>query len=113
MITLKHGKFFKDGEPMPLEFGNREQIDLLNRSKELLEFGEMLDLELVGDGKKITGFEHAIRCLCGEILCFKTPDRIDTSFRSEKKSCICGLVYQSFDDDDFGYMAKIIKTPTL
>jgi len=30
-MTLKDGKFYKDGEPYPLEFGNNDQIALLDK----------------------------------------------------------------------------------
>ena len=109
MITLKHGKFFNNGEPMPIEFGNSEQIHVLNRSRSLFEFGEEMDMYPNGDGKNITGFYHGIRCLCGHVISFKTPDRIDKAFMPEKKSCSCGIVYQSYDDDDLGYSVKAIK----
>lgn len=37
MMTLIRGKFFKDGIPTPVEFGNKEQIKLTNYKNDLMK----------------------------------------------------------------------------
>ena len=34
-MELKGGKFFQDGVEVPIEIGNREQIELLNKSAKI------------------------------------------------------------------------------
>ena len=60
-MTFKNGKFYNDsGEMVPLEFGNKEQIALIERANDFKvgvwnPFGK-------------------IKCLCGEILNYSEND---------------------------------------
>jgi len=98
MITLKHGKFFKDGEPMPLEFGNKEQIKILERVERLKTEGEEIDQEFITNEActEIIGTEWAIRCVCGDLVFFKADKKIIDL----KSTCSCGLTFVN-DKDDF------------
>lgn len=82
-MTLIGGKFYKDGQNIPIEFGNKEQIQLLEKAA-----------ALNGDGVAIAivslpnGISTYFNCLCGE---HHAPEL------NKKFTCKCGLVYRCFD----------------
>lgn len=86
-MILKAGKFYDDaGNVVPLEFGNKEQIYLLDRVRTLQTDGE----ELCTFADKTT-LALGINCVCGHITLFG-PDRED--IEGAKTKCICGYKYQ-------------------
>jgi hypothetical protein len=102
MMTLKDGKFYKDGNPYPLEFGNREQIDLIKKCQESKIHGVPAELHLGDDGKT---FVACIGCVCG--VKTEIGQYIIGSIRRCKG---CKLTYEIFEDDDFGFTyVKILK----
>lgn len=88
MVTFSHGKFYDNGNPMPLEFGNRDQIRLIANVQALHTEGALL--VSISD----TEDKWAISCPCGVRLVFDCP------WATEKKTCACGLVYVVHDDAD-------------
>ncbi len=86
-MKLKQGKFYDEaGNVVPLEFGNKEQIYLLDRVRTLQSEGE--ELTVFSDK---TSLALGINCVCGEITLFG-PDRED--LEGAKATCDCGYKYQ-------------------
>lgn len=66
-MTFKQGKFYNDaGQVVPLEFGNKEQLQMIENVKALHD-GVML-------GSVLLGMAHAFKCPCGARLEFKYED---------------------------------------
>lgn len=94
-MTLKDGKFYKDGQPYPLEFGNKDQIALMNKFREAKENGVCADIDLNPDNKT---FSHYIKCVCG------AKTKIGEYISGAQRKCTgCKLVYLILEDDDFGF----------
>jgi len=58
-LILKNGSFYRDGEKVPLEFGNKEQIKMLKKIKELSGDGVLAKV----DEDELISLEYV--CLCG------------------------------------------------
>lgn len=81
MITLKHGKFFNDGKPMPFEFGNLDQIKLLDKVSELM---------------KNDGIAIRVKESCLDDMPFFT-----------EYCCVCGSINKRYwNDDSINYLDK-------
>lgn len=90
-MTLIKGKFYQDGKCVPIEFGNKEQIQLLEKAEALNGDGVVLAIvELPG------GISTYFHCLCGEN---HQPDI------GQKFTCKCGLKYKCHDQ----YFLPVIK----
>jgi hypothetical protein len=63
MMTLRNGKFFKNGEPYPLEFGNDDQIKLIDAVTQLKDEGAVPGLIFDEAQKFICGLQ--LTCVCG------------------------------------------------
>ena len=59
-MELKGGKFFNNGVEVPIEIGNREQIELLNKRAQLMEIGLPIDVQI----KEITRFTLSLKWAC-------------------------------------------------
>ncbi|MBB2148832.1 hypothetical protein [Pedobacter gandavensis] len=67
MVTIKNGKFYKDGQEMPVEFGNLEQIqalDYIEKHTAALKEGLMLD----PDTETVVTFRDHFNCFCGQLI---------------------------------------------
>lgn len=62
-MTLKNGSFYKDDIKVPAEFGNKEQVQLINRHQELCSKGVVA---YVYEYEKV--FVITYTCLCGNQL---------------------------------------------
>lgn len=62
-MNLINGKFFKDGKPYPLEFGNLEQIKLIEGVKQLKEEGAVP--RLIFDERQTFICGISLTCVCG------------------------------------------------
>lgn len=86
-MTIRNGKFYdSDGNVVPLEFGNKDQIYLLDRVRALQDEGE--ELATFADGKRLA---LGINCVCGHISIFCTEDG---EMETAKRTCTCGYKYQ-------------------
>lgn len=94
-MTLKHGKFYNGiGEVVPLEFGNQQQIDILNRIKALKEGVLFMDW-------------RRFNCICGSST---YRDHAD----GERMRCReCHAMYEFYSLDDIPYIKLIefLNTP--
>ena len=59
-MELKGGKFFQDGVEVPIEIGNREQIELLNKRAKLMEIGLPIDVQI----NEITSYTLSLKWAC-------------------------------------------------
>ena len=59
-MELKGGKFFQDGVEVPIEIGNREQIELLNKRAKLMEIGLPIDVQI----NEITSYTLSLKWTC-------------------------------------------------
>lgn len=65
-MTIKDGKFYKGDKPVPLEFGNWEQIILMDRASRAYNAlkGPGLPVDVSYQKERITASAH-FNCLCG------------------------------------------------
>lgn len=59
-MELKGGKFFQDGVEVPIEIGNREQIELLNKRAKLMERGLPIDVQI----NEVTSYTLSLKWAC-------------------------------------------------
>ena len=117
-MKLKDGKFFRDGKPVPLEFGNKEQIRLMNEQQEQIR-------ALTHEGYWITPDvynmeEGGIRadvefdCVCGNrIWIMVKVERIEIIERAlcrKAHACSkCNRSYKISEIMEFGFPALVLK----
>lgn len=108
-LRLKAGKFYDDaGNVVPLEFGNKEQIEVLSRADRLITEGESIDHDPVFDrhGSYI-GAKWFWDCLCGHEI--RVRDVRNMHGRKYKcPDCTTRFVVEE-DMDWGGLMVKIRK----
>lgn len=81
-LTLKDGKFYRGGTEVKAEFGNKEQIALLNQVRKRLENGVTLG-KLAHEEVKCYIPTVRFNCLsCGKLSVFKL-DSEPTEFKSD------------------------------
>lgn len=108
-MTIKNGKFFKDGVQVPIEHGNKEQIKVLKRIEEMSN-GFTPQIEIV---KRVS---MLFTCVCGAANNFddftemENGDDPDAIILHEKDHCYnCGLEYKVIVDyEQDGLMLKMI-----
>lgn len=64
-LTLKNGKFYRDGEVVKPEFGNKEQIALMEQWRKELEKGLLVTPNI--EEKTIYNLSVSWECLCGRV----------------------------------------------
>lgn len=109
-LRLKSGKFYDDaGNVVPLEFGNKEQCDVLARVEVMRREGEFLEKDFIisRDETRITGVCYAWECFCGTLIRVKIHDDMN----GRKYKCkVCGMRFQTGYDIDFEeIMVKLIS----
>ena len=60
IMELKGGKFFSNGVEVPIEIGNREQIELLNKRAKLMEKGLPIDVQI----HEVTTYTLSLKWAC-------------------------------------------------
>lgn len=83
MMTLIEGKFYKDGVPVPPEFGNKEQINLIKEHEQKVE-------ALNTDGWEVDvtieySYVVTFKCICGTELTIREESDDDMD-----QSCVLG-----------------------
>lgn len=110
MMTIKNGKFFKDGVQVPIEHGNKEQIKILNKIREMSEDGFTPDIRV----RKIISM--GFRCICGsgndfdDFTVMDEDDIPENIIVGEKDTCNnCGIEYKViYDGESDWIMLKMI-----
>ena len=99
-LTLKHGKFYDEaGNVVPLEHGNKEQSEILDRYRNLVDHGEEathVQSTVANFDKNLPLLDHCIQCLCGELVIFSEND---DRKEDERGKCDCGLHYYVHEDE--------------
>lgn len=85
-LTLKDGKFFEDGRPVPIQFGNKEQIELMNKELHIMQAFKDEECHVKPQVEEVTQFVAYVNyiCSCGKRLRFESDDTAGS--RSEAKS---------------------------
>ena len=125
-MELINGKFYQDGNEVPLEIGNREQIRLLKRQLEYLqgiedEFGEIFTVEVEFSAELICTAEITAKfeCECGKNISLREiKDDVDSHYDDYdaasdmgknllgiEKQCSCGKKY-TFIENNQGIWAQ-------
>jgi len=99
-LTIVDGKFYKGGIAIPVEFGNKEQIDVLNKAAKIAEAFKKGGLAVEVDYLPETTYEATVsfQCICSKYLSFYTEtdsDDVDHIFDGKEIGCKCGLRYSA------------------
>lgn len=116
-MIIRDGKFYRDGVPVPLEFGNIEQIKLMKDYQDRIDAfaGEGLEVEVEYEVRAYINFE----CICGKNLQVETLDEdiIPGSYVEEtsvmNNSCKCHNCKRQYKvcEDDFGSTVLKLQKP--
>ena len=106
-LELKGGKFYKDGKIMPLEFGNKDQIELMQARLENLKQLQQGTFEPQVDFTTITKVDVNFTCTCGKQVWFveqeyehdEDADYIDDFSGAYSKCMKCGQRYEIVIND--------------
>jgi len=105
-MTLRDGKFYNsDGQVVPLEFGNKEQIEILTRAKLMMDDGEELHLNF-DIGACEYGF-FQFDCFCGKTIMINNRPNLDKVGKFKCKAC--KTKYKVEDGDEIGLIVKLRK----
>lgn len=126
-LKLKNGKFFRDGNPVPLEFGNQEQIDLMKAelsklAPEIVEDSEEDDgknssVEVDVHIEETTTYTASVslKCSCGAYVRWsgyeptEWEDEATDDLQDEKERCrTCHKEYR-LEKRDKGWFAVLIN----
>lgn len=102
MVTIRNGKFYKDGEAMPVEFGNLEQIKALEDLDKLTK-GLKEGMELDYNEQMTVTYTASFKCPCGKYVYLQDvsdyEDQPDTLAAITKK-CRCGKhMFRTYMED--------------
>jgi hypothetical protein len=108
-MQLINGKFFRDGVPVPLEFGNMEQVRLIEGVKLLKEEGAMPAFIFDEAQNYICGI--SLTCVCGhKVQChWETKEEGYEIEGTEVKCTGCDFVYEVCSDEDAFLFFKIVS----
>lgn len=99
-MTYKQGRFYNDqGEVVPLEFGNRQQIEIINQIDGLRK-GASVHMHIIT--------KKDIICPCGGVI--PKPESVE-DIEECTTTCPCGQVYEFFSDEDYGLPCIRMKAP--
>jgi hypothetical protein len=110
------GKFIRDGKIVAPEFGNKEQVELLNNLngiKEAVKRGEY-DIPCWESGEEGKPYLIHFRCTCGRYTELH-PEAIETEFESSIKlslthKCECGISWKAKSEEGFFFNFKVDKS---
>lgn len=107
-LKLINGKFFEGDKEVPLEFGNKEQIDLIQKVQDAVDNGFEVQAE-----EEITYSAHFPCLNCHKIVVLGSAVEL-TDFIGKVKSCSnCKAKYEVIEDEEnefvYGLRVKVIK----
>lgn len=114
-LSLKDGKFYREGKPVPLEFGNWEQIKLIKEKQERLAAinGEGMPIEVWVDEVVTYTAKTDFRCIkCDKFV--YVDDEISDEFAKDDllgiHSCWhCRQKYEILKNDEGEFVVKVKK----
>lgn len=92
-MILIDGKFYEGDQLVPLEFGNKEQIRLIQEQKNRLEALEGDGLQVDPEIERVTKVSVDFKCICGQTVWFHEKecdddiDFLEEEMVGEKTSC--------------------------
>jgi hypothetical protein len=113
MLIIKNGNFYKDGNLIPTEFGNKEQIEALRLYQNRLQKieNEEVSINVSFERREITA-SYSFQCACGNKV--YGDEIVDDDEESELvgktarcKHCLTKYVFS--ETDDFELTIKIIN----
>ncbi len=119
MLELKNGKFYQDGKQVPIEIGNKEQIDLIRKLEKEIDNGIRLNVNI--NEKTTYEMSYSFTCpCCGQRKskeCFYNdfedePDKDDIKdfIEEEEYSCYkCCTTFELKIENDGDYRLTIKK----
>lgn len=90
MMTLKDGKFFNDGHPYPLEFGNKDQLKLIEKVKVMRSDG-IMPIMILNDSDEFCGL--ALKCVCGSVVHTDYEEDFEETIGVKTKCPGCNFKY--------------------
>jgi hypothetical protein len=108
-LTFKQGKFYRDGIVEPLEFGNKDQLRIIENVKQLREEGAVPTMVMDDSQKFVCGI--SLQCVCGSPIKVSWEKQEYASDKiGDKVKCLgCDFTYVVCDDD-YGFMFfKLVK----
>lgn len=111
-MKLKDGKFYNDaGERVPIEFGNKEQIALIERHESFREAIASDGLIILPEFNGVN-VEAKFQCICDNILTFSCEgESVEAAEKliGQIKTCKCDKQYKvDFWLDDYGIMDCLV-----
>jgi len=109
-MTLLNGKFYKDGEVVPVEFGNNEQIKLIRDQEKRIEMfnGDGLEVDVEHE-IEVTAYTH-FKCICGKQINMEASASSDDDFEClEGKKSTCGACKRAYEVVASDYGSVYIK----
>lgn len=111
-LTIKDGKFYRDGVIEAPEHGNIDQIKLMNdilRERELLKTdGVEVDVEVI----EVFKCHVSYKCACGRSVAFKEIETDDEfyhdEFAGQKFKCKCGNKYILAMNEENDLVIKLV-----
>lgn len=107
-MTLRNGKFYRGDELIPIEHGNKEQIEILETANRYADEGLVPEIRI----QQIVSLEF--RCLCGALNEFQTEpfdidDNPEVAVPGQINHChYCDLEYVAFNDSTDGLMLRLM-----
>lgn len=96
-LKIKDGKFWRDGQLVPMEIGNKEQIELLQWTQSLIEelAKEGIMPNFISEDPKIDTIQF--KCPCGE--CVEANVNDDDNWQLSCDNCKRNFEYMIDEDD--------------
>jgi len=86
-MTLKDGKFYEGDKVVPLEFGNKDQIKLMSKAKELMGDGILVYITETFSLNSDETFKISFTCICGCRYEKELSSQLWESFTKESYDC--------------------------
>lgn len=111
MLEIKNGKFYRDGLVEPIQFGNLDQIKLMQQHlkdyEALTNEGVLIDWEVETSYRATMDY----KCSCGKYVRFGDVDLDDEDdkpdFKESTATCKCKRIYEIDENDDGDLVVKL------
>jgi hypothetical protein len=112
-LIIRDGKFFRGMEEVPIECGNKEQIDLLKEMEFLINSYENEGLDIYPDYEVTVTASVVVECICGGKIYIETEtdeENIDCFVGISRKCRGCGMDYELFKEGRTLMVKQVKKT---
>lgn len=113
-MILKDGKFWNNGEVVPIEFGNKEQIRLMTNALGDLKALENDGIEIDPDFEEKVVASYNFKCVCGSWVRFSEVEADDEQdalkeFIGQTRCCKCKKKYKIEQSEEGEIVIKYDK----